>query len=270
MLGQPASWQTVCRPSSLTSADSRLYSGPVRSLVLIHGGLRSIGVSRVAHLEPEQLAGPYLNAHASRVRASLAGVAGQFTSRRLNHSTDETAVTSSRIPQSTSPCARVMNRSTSSQMVPCGVDWQVWHVVRPLAGDDRAEVPAGQPRRQRLLDAGQDDLADHHGRNRPTVADRVAEPPTDRERDQRDGDDSQDGPETDLDHGGHRTVGIGRHLRMVLHRHPRASPPKPTETMAAATPAEAIADALATQTFHLVGANSSWVLMVPAAWSAPT
>src|SRR5690606_6674890 len=45
MLGQPASSQTVCRPSRRTSDFSSVYSGPVFSLVLIHGGLRSIGVS---------------------------------------------------------------------------------------------------------------------------------------------------------------------------------------------------------------------------------
>src|SRR5712691_4787808 len=44
MLGQPASSQTVCSPSRLTSCRSSVYWGPVRSLVLIHGGLRSIGV----------------------------------------------------------------------------------------------------------------------------------------------------------------------------------------------------------------------------------
>src|SRR5437868_15235177 len=45
MLGQPASSQTVCSPSRRTSDLSSVYSGPVFSLVLIHGGLRSIGVS---------------------------------------------------------------------------------------------------------------------------------------------------------------------------------------------------------------------------------
>src|SRR3981189_1872335 len=45
MLGQPASWQTVCRPSRLTRPRSWVYSGPIFALTLIHGGLRSIGVS---------------------------------------------------------------------------------------------------------------------------------------------------------------------------------------------------------------------------------
>src|ERR687893_323531 len=45
MLGQPASWQTVCRPSRETSPRSWVYSGPILALTLIHGGLRSIGVS---------------------------------------------------------------------------------------------------------------------------------------------------------------------------------------------------------------------------------
>src|SRR4051794_15731554 len=44
MLGQPASSQTVCRPSRLTRSLSSVNSGPVRSRVLIQDGLRSIGV----------------------------------------------------------------------------------------------------------------------------------------------------------------------------------------------------------------------------------
>src|SRR5882724_1890626 len=57
MLGQPASSQTVCSPSSRTSFFSWVYSGPVRSRVLIHSGLRSIGVcalrtSRRSSLRP--------------------------------------------------------------------------------------------------------------------------------------------------------------------------------------------------------------------------
>src|SRR4029453_1951308 len=43
MLGQPASSQTVCRPSRRTSDFSSVYSGPVLSRVLIHSGLRSMG-----------------------------------------------------------------------------------------------------------------------------------------------------------------------------------------------------------------------------------
>src|SRR5688572_10520625 len=44
MLGQPAAWQTVCRPSRFTSPCSCVNSGPIVALTLIHGGLRSIGV----------------------------------------------------------------------------------------------------------------------------------------------------------------------------------------------------------------------------------
>src|SRR4051812_16627903 len=44
MVGQPASWHTVCRPSRFTSAWSSVYSGPIFARVLIHSGLRSIGV----------------------------------------------------------------------------------------------------------------------------------------------------------------------------------------------------------------------------------
>src|SRR4051794_12512025 len=57
MLGQPASSQTVCSPSRRTSDFSSVYSGPVRSRVLIHSGLRSIGTwllrtSRRSSLRP--------------------------------------------------------------------------------------------------------------------------------------------------------------------------------------------------------------------------
>src|SRR5918994_4341170 len=45
MLGQPASSHTVCRPSRFTRLLSSVYSGPIFALILIHGGLRSIGVS---------------------------------------------------------------------------------------------------------------------------------------------------------------------------------------------------------------------------------
>src|ERR1022692_1898623 len=44
ILGHPASSQTVCSPSLRTSCLSSVYCGPVRSRVLIQGGLRSIGV----------------------------------------------------------------------------------------------------------------------------------------------------------------------------------------------------------------------------------
>ena len=45
MLGQPASWQTVCRPWPFTIEWIWVYSGPIRAVVRIHSGLRSIGVS---------------------------------------------------------------------------------------------------------------------------------------------------------------------------------------------------------------------------------
>ena len=44
MLGQPASSHTVCRPSRRTRDFSSVYSGPILARVLIHEGLRSIGV----------------------------------------------------------------------------------------------------------------------------------------------------------------------------------------------------------------------------------
>src|SRR6478735_7257811 len=45
VLGQPASSHTVCRPSRRTRPLSSVYSGPILARVLIHGGLRSMGVS---------------------------------------------------------------------------------------------------------------------------------------------------------------------------------------------------------------------------------
>src|SRR5215475_4551428 len=45
MLGQPASWQTVCSPSRWTRPRTAVNSGPIVALILIHGGLRSIGVA---------------------------------------------------------------------------------------------------------------------------------------------------------------------------------------------------------------------------------
>src|SRR3954470_24364096 len=61
MFGQPASWQTVCRPSDFTRDWSAVYSGPIRARVLIHSGLRSIGVaalraSRRSSLRPSACA----------------------------------------------------------------------------------------------------------------------------------------------------------------------------------------------------------------------
>src|SRR5262249_53813196 len=44
MFGQPASWQTVCRPSLFTRLCILVYSGPIFARVLIHSGLRSMGV----------------------------------------------------------------------------------------------------------------------------------------------------------------------------------------------------------------------------------
>ena len=44
MFGHPASWQTVCNPWLLTSSCSSRYCGPIRAVVLIHGGFFSIGV----------------------------------------------------------------------------------------------------------------------------------------------------------------------------------------------------------------------------------
>src|SRR5690348_766878 len=81
MLGQPASSQTVCRPSRRTSDFSSVYSGPVFSRVLIHSGLRSIGTwllrtSRRRSLrpagssgEPEECAGAAVSLMISTVLA---------------------------------------------------------------------------------------------------------------------------------------------------------------------------------------------------------
>jgi hypothetical protein len=44
MLGQAASWHTVCKPSPLTIECSSVKAGPILAVVRIHSGLRSIGV----------------------------------------------------------------------------------------------------------------------------------------------------------------------------------------------------------------------------------
>src|SRR6476661_1679327 len=83
MLGQPASSQTVCRPSRRTSDFSSVYSGPVLRRVLIHSGLRSMGTwllrtSRRRSLrpagssgEPEECAGTAVSLMISTVLADV-------------------------------------------------------------------------------------------------------------------------------------------------------------------------------------------------------
>ena len=63
MLGQPASWHTVCRPSDFTRFCSSVYCGPIRARVLIHSGFFSMGVwalrtSRRSSLRPSGLIEP--------------------------------------------------------------------------------------------------------------------------------------------------------------------------------------------------------------------
>src|SRR2546430_15106973 len=79
MLGQPASWQTVCRPWRFTRLFSAVYSGPVRSLVLIQGGLRSIGVwlLRASMRSIRRPSG------ASTTPPGYVGADGRFARRRL-------------------------------------------------------------------------------------------------------------------------------------------------------------------------------------------
>src|SRR6478672_9125699 len=47
IFGQPASSQTVCRPSFLTRFLSWTYSGPIWTLALIHSGFRSTGTAEL-------------------------------------------------------------------------------------------------------------------------------------------------------------------------------------------------------------------------------
>jgi len=68
MFGQPASSHTVCRPSRLTRFFSAVYSGPVRSRVLIHGGFLSMGGLAVACFQAEQPASFGCEYHPFRVR----------------------------------------------------------------------------------------------------------------------------------------------------------------------------------------------------------
>src|SRR3954471_7186044 len=94
MLGQPASSQTVCRPSRRTSDFSSVYSGPVLRRVLIHSGFRSIGTwllrtSRRSSFrlagssgEPEECAGVAVSLMISTVLADDDAPAGAQRGRR--------------------------------------------------------------------------------------------------------------------------------------------------------------------------------------------
>src|SRR4051812_25119675 len=73
MLGQPASSHTVCSPSRLTRPLRAWYSGPMTTRVLIHSGLRSIGVcalrtSRRSSLRPS---GPTLVSDKCRLQTEF-------------------------------------------------------------------------------------------------------------------------------------------------------------------------------------------------------
>src|SRR6478735_11217039 len=77
MLGQPASWQTVWSPSDFTSDWSAVYSGPILARVLIHSGLRSMGVwalrtSRRKSLRPPGVTDGSVGAWVTSVHATRA------------------------------------------------------------------------------------------------------------------------------------------------------------------------------------------------------
>src|SRR3954451_9867500 len=102
MLGHPASSQTVCRPSRRTRDFSSVYSGPVRSLVLIHSGLRSMGVwllrtSRRSSLRPA----------GSIPEAGCGGPAGASSMPRLMGSTVLPATSGPRVPGTTTGPSRI-------------------------------------------------------------------------------------------------------------------------------------------------------------------
>src|SRR5207302_26694 len=74
MFGQPASSQTVCRPSRRTSDLSAVYSGPVRSRVLIHSGFFSIGTAALRTSRRNILRSPgSIAVMTSRVRRTTRG-----------------------------------------------------------------------------------------------------------------------------------------------------------------------------------------------------
>src|SRR3954466_9886196 len=127
MLGHPASSQTVCRPSRRTSDFSSVYSGPVFSFVLIHSGLRSMGVwllrtSRRSILRP-----------AGSIREGAVGVsAGTSSMPRL--------MTSTVLPAITGPGARTRHGGPAgSAEPPCRV--VRWSARGVLVG---AGAPAGR------------------------------------------------------------------------------------------------------------------------------
>src|SRR3954465_11386831 len=87
MLGQPASWQTVCRPSLFTSWRSSVYSGPITARVLIHSGLRSMGVWALrASMRSSLRPGAGVTAGGVLVSVTRSSVRGdQAGQQRLHH-----------------------------------------------------------------------------------------------------------------------------------------------------------------------------------------
>src|SRR5918992_4070971 len=84
MLGQPASSHTVCSPPERTSDLSSVYCGPVRALVLIHGGLCSIGVSllRTSRRRSLRPSGAMVTSPGYAAGSVLHGVASTWRERR--------------------------------------------------------------------------------------------------------------------------------------------------------------------------------------------
>src|SRR5919106_1023141 len=78
MLGQPASWQTVCSPSRLTRDWSSRYSGPIRAVVLIQDGFFSIGVAllRTSRRSSRRPSGATLTRSSLRCGPHCSGVDG--------------------------------------------------------------------------------------------------------------------------------------------------------------------------------------------------
>ena len=162
MLGQPASSQTVCRPSRLTSALSSLYSGPIFSLVLIHGGLRSIGVSalrtsRRSSLRPLGIPAARRSRTVSTLTSTMLAPDGR-RGRRATASATGSATSSTVMRR---PSSAVSDVTPASEMPHGTIDENADEVAVTV---EREAVQRGRPRHP---DADRGDLAGRPRRRRP-------------------------------------------------------------------------------------------------------
>src|SRR5262245_22884493 len=141
MLGQPASWQTVCSPSDFTRRCRAWYSGPILARVLIHSGLRSIGVSALRTSRRSSFRPSAVGAWVTSANSTPGQVAAQFRSAKGRSS----------LPLGSAAVADAGNRVAVDRVGPAGVAQPPLpgqsahldgrHPARP-AGVRRAHLPA--------------------------------------------------------------------------------------------------------------------------------